>query len=272
MRKVFLFIIFVIFTNLCIYSESQFSISFFDNAEYKQIQKKDYWTYEMQEVGYQYFFLKKDFEGIFKFYEFNKQWYSKEFCNPVIFALKSEKYKESLQKLYDLIPEAFDMPDNTSKGFSEKPIIYAIRFAGVDCVKFFFDKKIPIAMDESLFGSWDVGGNKFPFGFNLLTAIDGNDKNYNNKMQKYLISQGFSKERQVSNVVYYSRNSENIYTKPGYKNKCIGYILSLKKIDVISFTMYKVDGCQWAKINYEDNKIGWIPVTYLSHMWEGHGI
>lgn len=278
MKRNFYSLFFLLNISVFCYSENNFSISFYENKEYENISDVNILNYKVQELAYIYYFNEKNFDGIKDFYDYIQSlkdtvWYSIDFCNPVIIAILSTEYCKYLAQLYDKIPYAFQKSSKDSEGFSDKPIIYAVRYGGIDSVKFFFDKKIEIKLDESvLFSWWDAGGSRYPYGFNLMTVADGLDKYYNKEMIDYLATIGYEKEEIAPNVDYYIAESKNVFVEPGLENRCVDFITPKQKIKVEKFTMYKQNGYQWAKITYGKNKEGWITVTNIRHDVRGGGI
>lgn len=258
--------IFLILFSFSLNSYSEINIDFFDNSQYLQNQNPNEWTYELQKATYLYFFTKKDFNQIGRFYNFIKTQGSTkldgdmEFANPIIIALTDYRYNKYLKELYEVIPEAFSLSANNGNTLSEAPIIFAIRTNILDNVKFFFENNIPIKMTEDLFGSFDRGGSRFKFGFNLLTAIDNPNGQH---IHNYLVSRGYEEESKPFKSDYYLYCPESVYSAPGFKSKYTDKIDTRTKLKVEKYTNYKKDGSQWVKIVYDKNKTGWIPDTFL---------
>ena len=276
-KKLSFLIIYLIFSAM-LFSESQICIPFYETKEYKKYTDTAMWSYNVQKAAYLYFYEKKDFESIKDFYNFisdikTATYKSMDFCNPCIIAILEPRYRKFLINLYDYIPDSFLRSDYSNGGPSDKPIIFAVRYGGVESVKIFFEKKIPINLDQlDLFEPWDAGGSRYPYGFNLMTVADGMDKNYNKRMIDYLYLNGCEREEKSLNVEYYIVDKKNVYSEPGFNNSFLDVINPSIKIKVEKITMFKQDGYQWAKISYGKNKSGWITVANLRHITKGDGI
>ena len=258
MKKLIIILGIFLELNFCCFSEMK--IDFFENGKYKENQTASDWTYEIQKCFYCYYFEKKDFEQIKTFYNFIKELDSKSFgslafANPVIIAIEKFRYNSYLTNLYEIIPDAFERNAYDGNVDLPAPIIYAIESNILNNVKFFFEKNIPIKINEDLFGSLDRGGSRFNFGFNLLTAINNPNAN---RIKEYLISQGFAPETDAPNRDYILRSAQNVYQEPGISSICLGRIYPYTKIKVKKYTNYKKNGFQWVQIQYDNNKSGWI--------------
>lgn len=258
--------IFLILFSFSLNSYSEINIDFFDNSQYLQNQNPDDWTYELQTSAYLYYFEKKDFNKIGEFYNFIERLKSQkvggdmEFSNPVIIALNNFDYNNYLDELYSVIPTAFTQ-QNVHGIYSEAPIVFAIRTNILSNVKFFFDNEIPISMEDAdLFGSFDRGGSRFKFGYNLLTAIDNPNGDH---IKEYLVSKGHEEEGVPFRSDYYLFNPESVFYSPGFNSKVIDRVKAGTKVNVVKHTYYLKNGYQWAKIIYDKNKEGWIKDTYL---------
>lgn len=263
MKRIVSLLLFIIL-GFSVYSEIR--IDYFDNSKYVEDKNPREWTFEIQKVAYLYFLDKKDFNKIGEFYNFiqelgyKKTYGDIEFANPVIIALTDFRYNKYLEELYKVVPEAFSLSYYDGNVRSVAPIIFAIRTNILENVRFFFDHNISIKMTDELFGSFDMGGSRFRFGFNLLTAIDSSNGQH---IHDYLVSKGYEEESKPFRNDYYLYSPESVHFSPGFKSKYLDKITAGTKVTVVKYTNYKVDGYQWVKIVYDKNKTGWIPDTFL---------
>lgn len=235
------------------------NISNLKDLKYDEVIDPIFWNNSMQEGVYINLFSKKDVNQIIKFREFIESLatlHGKEPVyeyNPVILAIKS--YPKMLTPLFEKRPDLFLHGSTEYGNYTIAPIIYVLRNSYLENLKFFFDNNIDWEKSYEMYGSRNAGGSEYFLGGSLLTDAE------NLETIDYLVSKGFSKEKEISDYdIYICKEIINLYENPSFNSKVINQLSAEVKISGIVITLYKSENYQWIKLQTQDGITGWAPL------------